>query len=74
LILPVAGSGLSRRSRVAASWPQIGCAQVRPGPEPVSLACCGRRTRSWAVRFGLAGLALFAVSVVLLMQAGRAPG
>jgi hypothetical protein len=30
-----------------------------------------RRTRSWAVRFGLAGLALFAVSVVLLMQAGR---
>jgi hypothetical protein len=33
-----------------------------------------RRTRSWAVRFGLAGLALFAVSVVLLMQAGRPPG
>jgi hypothetical protein len=37
----------------------------------VSLARGGRRTRSWAVRFGLAGLALFAVSVVLLMQAGR---
>ena len=35
VILPVVGSGLSRRSRVAASWPQIGCAQVRAGPEPV---------------------------------------
>ena len=27
VILPVVGSGLSRRSRVAASWPQIGCAR-----------------------------------------------
>ena len=35
VILPVVGSGLSRRSRVAASWPQIDCAQVRAGPEPV---------------------------------------
>ena len=43
-------------------------------PMQASLARGGRRTRSWAVRFGLAGLALFAVSVVLLMQAGRAPG
>lgn len=165
VILPVVGSGLSRRGRVAASWPQIGCALghpaekeavdevrdegadpwpyrsgklgilladgvfpaelldrfahpgnrtsgyrvqgdvLRPGkpfyvfavpgeldggpimaaryqdvwaisadPMQASLARGGRRTRSWAVRFGLAGLALFAVSVVLLMQAGRAPG
>ena len=43
-------------------------------PMQVSLARGGRRTRSWAVRFGLAGLALFAVSVVLLMQAARPPG
>ena len=43
-------------------------------PMQVSLARGGRRTRTWAVRFGLVGLALFAVSVVLLMQAGRAPG
>jgi hypothetical protein len=35
VILPVVGSGLSRRSRVAVSWQQIGCAQVRAGPEPV---------------------------------------
>jgi hypothetical protein len=41
---------------------------------PVSLARGGRRTRSWAVRFGVAGLALFAVSALLLMQAGRPPG
>jgi hypothetical protein len=31
VILPVVSSGLSRRSRVAASWPQIGCGQVRAG-------------------------------------------
>jgi hypothetical protein len=47
---------------------------ISADPMQVSLARGGRRTRSWAVRFGLAGLALFAVSVVLLMQAGRAPG
>jgi hypothetical protein len=40
----------------------IGCGDITP-------ARGGRRTRSWAIRFGLAGLALFAVSVVLLMQA-----
>jgi hypothetical protein len=31
VILPVVSSGLSRRSRVAASWPQAGCGQVRAG-------------------------------------------
>jgi hypothetical protein len=55
-----------------------GCYQdvwaISADPMQVSLARGGRRTRSWAVRFGLAGLALFAVSVVLLMQAGRPPG
>jgi hypothetical protein len=38
VVLPVVGSGLSRRSRVAASWPQRSCAEVRSwprGPEPV---------------------------------------
>jgi hypothetical protein len=40
----------------------------------VSLARGGRRTRSWPLRFGLAGLALLAASAVLLMQAGRVPG
>jgi hypothetical protein len=38
VILPVVGSGLSRRSRVAASWPQRSCAEIRArprGPEPV---------------------------------------
>jgi hypothetical protein len=47
---------------------------ISAGPMPVSLARGGRRTRSWAVRFGLAGLALFAVSALLLMQAGRPSG
>jgi len=47
---------------------------ISADPMQVSLARGGRRTRSWAVRFGLAGLALFAVSAVLLMQAGRTPG
>ena len=46
---------------------------ISADPMQVSLARGGRRTRSWAVRFGLAGLALFAVSVVLLMQAGLRP-
>jgi hypothetical protein len=36
VILPVVSSGLSRRSRAAASWPRIGCGQVRAvGDEPV---------------------------------------
>ena len=43
-------------------------------PMPVSLARGGKRTRSWAVRFGLAGLALFAASALLLMHAGAPPG
>jgi hypothetical protein len=47
---------------------------ISADPMQVSLARGGRRTRSWAVRCGLAGLALFAVSAVLLMQAGRPPG
>ena len=37
---------------------------------PVSLARGGKRAKAWAVRFGIAGLALFAVSVLLLMKAG----
>ncbi|HUL26474.1 MAG TPA: hypothetical protein VLW44_11970 [Streptosporangiaceae bacterium] len=47
---------------------------ISADPMPVSLARGGRRTRSWALRFGLAGLALFTVSALLLMQAGRPPG
>jgi hypothetical protein len=47
---------------------------ISADPMQVSLARGGRRTRSWAVRFGLAGLALFAVSALLLVQAGRPPG
>jgi len=47
---------------------------ISADPMQVSLARGGRRSMSWAVRFGLAGLALFAVSGVLLMQAGRPPG
>jgi hypothetical protein len=43
-------------------------------PMPASLARGGRRTRSWALRFGLAGLALFAASALLLMRAGGPPG
>jgi len=41
---------------------------------PASLARGGKRTRSWALRFGLAGLALFAASALLLMRAGRPSG
>jgi hypothetical protein len=41
---------------------------ISADPMLVSLARGGRRTRSWAVRFGLAGLALFALSAVLLMR------
>jgi hypothetical protein len=35
VILPVVGSSLSHRGREAASWPQSGCAQVRPGFGPI---------------------------------------
>jgi hypothetical protein len=37
---------------------------------PVSLACGGKRAKAWAVRFGIAGVALFAASVLLLIKAG----
>ncbi len=37
---------------------------------PVSLARGGKRARAWAVRFGIAGVALFAASVLLLIKAG----
>jgi hypothetical protein len=57
---------------MAASYQDVWA--ISADPMPVSLARGGRRTRSWAVRFGLAGVALFTLSVVLLMQAGRPPG
>ena len=47
---------------------------ISADPMPASLARGGKRTRSWALRFGLAGLALFAASALLLMQAGGPPG
>jgi hypothetical protein len=47
---------------------------ISADPMPASLARGGRRTRSWALRFGLAGLALFAASALLLMRAGGPPG
>jgi hypothetical protein len=47
---------------------------ISADPMPAPLARGGRRATSWAVRFGLGGLALFALSAVLLMQAGRPPG
>jgi len=37
---------------------------------PVSLARGGKRAKVWAVRFGIAGVALFAASVLLLIKAG----
>jgi hypothetical protein len=37
---------------------------------PVSLAGGGKRAKAWAVRFGIAGVALFAASVLLLIKAG----
>ena len=40
---------------------------------PVTLAQGGRRAKAWAVRFGLAGVVLFAASALLLM-AGHPPG
>jgi hypothetical protein len=43
---------------------------VSADPMPVSLARGAKRAKAWAVRFGLAGVALFAVSALLLMQAG----
>jgi hypothetical protein len=47
---------------------------ISADPMPASLAARGKRTRSWALRFGLAGLALFAASALLLTQAGGPPG
>jgi len=47
---------------------------ISADPMPASLARGGKRTRSWALRFGLAGLALFAASALLLMRAGRPSG
>jgi hypothetical protein len=47
---------------------------ISAGPMPASLARGVKRTRSWSLRFGLAGLALFAASALLLMQASGPPG
>lgn len=41
---------------------------------PVPLARGGKRAKAWAVRFGLTGVALFAASMLLLIQAARRPG
>jgi hypothetical protein len=41
---------------------------------PVSLARGGKRAKGWALRSGLAGVVLFAVSAVLLIKAGHPPG
>lgn len=41
---------------------------------PVSLARGGKRAKAWGVRFGLTGVALFAASVLLLIQAARRSG
>jgi hypothetical protein len=64
--------GLDGESIMAAPFQDVWA--ISADPMPVSLARGGRRTRSWAVRFGLAGLALFAVSALLLMHAGHPPG
>jgi len=47
---------------------------ISADPMPASLARGGKRTRSWALRFGLAGLAMFAASALLLIQAGGPAG
>ena len=47
---------------------------VSARPMPVALAEGGRRAKAWAVRFGLAGVALFAASAFLLIGAGHPPG
>lgn len=47
---------------------------ISAGPMPVSLAQGGKRAQAWAVRSGLAGLALFAASALLLVKAGHPPG
>ena len=47
---------------------------ISADPMPASLARGGKRTRSWALRFGLAGLALFTASALLLIQAGGPSG
>lgn len=35
VILPLVGARLSRRGLAAAPWPQLSCAEVRAGPQPV---------------------------------------
>jgi len=47
---------------------------ISADPMPASLARGGKRTRAWALRFGLAGLAMFAASALLLIQAGGSAG
>ena len=47
---------------------------ISASPMPVTLAQGGRRAKAWAVRFGLAGVVLFAASALLLMRAGHPPG
>ena len=47
---------------------------ISASPMRVSLAQGGRRAKAWAVRFGLAGVALFAASALLLIRAGQAGG
>ena len=47
---------------------------VSARPMPVALAEGGRRAEAWTVRFGLAGVALFAASAFLLIGAGHPPG
>jgi hypothetical protein len=64
--------GLDGRPIMAAPFQDVWAVSAQP--MPVSLARGGKRTRSWALRFGLAGLAFFAASAVLLMHAGRPPG
>jgi hypothetical protein len=70
VILPVVSSCPSRRGRVAGSWPQIGCGQVRAAgavrDEPVHVHGAGAP--------GPAGLALFGASALLLVQAGGPSG
>ena len=47
---------------------------VSASPVPAALAQGGRRAKAWAVRFGVAGLALFAASALLLVGAAHPPG
>ncbi len=47
---------------------------ISAGHMPVVLADGGKRAKAWAVRFGLAGVALVAASALLLLKAGPPPG